>query len=362
MSFTIARPSKDASIVSRMGIKKILLVGSDSPWAIEPIYQKYLRELGVETALFAARSIFFDYYYASLFNKLIFRSGLSTIYQKINQQLLQETDQFRPQVIWVFKGMEIMPGSLVTLRKKGYRLVNYNPDNPFLFSGKGSGNKNITESLNLYDLHFSYNAEIMEQLQAIENTRASYLPFGYDLTDEMLQHSRMQPEIIRCCFLGNPDPIRATLIRQLAEAGIEIDVYGNNWNTFVSHPAVKTFPAVYKDDFWKTLFKYRVQLNIMRVHNLQSHNMRTFEVPGVGGIQLAPDTPEHRAFFVPDQEIFLYRDIQECCVKAKELLSLNAEDAAAIRERALQRCIRSGYSYRNRAEQALLNMNNLVDG
>ena len=42
----------------------------------------------------------------------------------------------------------------------------------------------------------------------------------------------------------------------------------------------------------------------MRIHNPDSHNMRSFEVPGVGGIMVAPDTKEHRIFFEVGKEIF----------------------------------------------------------
>ena len=54
---------------------------------------------------------------------------------------------------------------------------------------------------------------------------------------------------------------------------------------------------VESSDFWKVLRKYRVQLNLMRPHNLDSHNMRSIEVPAVGGIGLFPDTPDHERFF-----------------------------------------------------------------
>ena len=91
-----------------------------------------------------------------------------------------------------------------------------------------------------------------------------------------------------------------------------------------------------------------MQINMMRPHNPQSHNMRTFEAPGVGGILLGPDNPDHRSFFEIDKEVFLYKDIDECIAKIKYLLALPVEEANKIRSAARKRSIESGYTYKER--------------
>src|SRR4030095_14195802 len=119
-------------------IKRILIVGSDEKWSLERIYIKHLNELGVETSHYPAQSIFYKYYYKNVVNKLVFKSGFSEIFNKISAGLLEHCKRFKPDLIWFFKGMEIDPDSLKKLRDQGYFLVNYNPDNPFYFSGTGS--------------------------------------------------------------------------------------------------------------------------------------------------------------------------------------------------------------------------------
>ena len=117
---------------------KLLIVGSDKVYAIENFYVKYLRELGVEVSHFSAQSIFYDYYKKHIFNKLVYRSGLSGIIKQINDRFKTAVEQFKPDIIWVFKGMEILPGSLEWAKAKSIFLVNYNGDSPFIFSGMGS--------------------------------------------------------------------------------------------------------------------------------------------------------------------------------------------------------------------------------
>jgi len=330
-----------------------MIVGSDRIDAIENFYVKYLRQEGVDLSFLPAHTWFHDYYYKGLFNKLAFRAGISGIYYRINREFRKMVMGYRPSVIWVFKGMEIFPSSLRWAKAKGIRLVNYNPDNPFLFTGRGSGNRNVTRSIDLYDLHFTYNLEIKQRLEDQLHAKTFFLPFGFDVDENLYERCAAQDEVNKCCFLGNPDEQRAGIIRALAEKGIFLDVYGVNWSRWLDHPNIQTFSPAYGDEMWMVLRKYRVQLNLMRVHNLDSHNMRTFEVPGIGGIMLAPDTKEHRMLFTEGKEIFLFKDIDECADKVRGLLRLPAAAADEIRSRAREHSIAAGYGYKERAKQAM---------
>jgi spore maturation protein CgeB len=341
---------------------KILVIGSDKVYAIENLYVKYLAEMGEEVSLFPAQAIFYDYYGSSIVNKLMYRLGLSDILRQINAQLMEKIRTMAPDVIWVFKGMEIFPETLRQVRELGIKLVNYNPDNPFVFSGKGSGNKNVTGSIGLFDLHFTYNNSVKRRLEQEFDKSVGYLPFGFDISEADYNGVQKQQEVMKLCFLGNPDQARVSFIRQMADAGIQIDVYGNGWKKLLSHQNIRAFDPVYGIDLWKVLYKYRVQLNLMRLHNPDSHNMRTFEVPGIGGIMLAPLTEEHGLFFSADKEAFFYRNLEEAVEKAKLLISMSTADAGRIRAAARNRSISSGYSYRDRTGFACKEMRRLLNG
>lgn len=331
---------------------KLLIIGSDKVFSIENFYYKYLIELGVDTKRFTAQAIFYDYYFSgNILRKIIFKLGLSSIHKKINNQFKEIVDDFKPDIIWVFKGMEITPESLKWAKSKGIKLINYNPDNPFIFTGKGSGNANVTDSIGLYDFHFTYNLEIQKQLQQQYNAKTDFLPFAFDVSKELFDECSKEDEIVKACFLGNPDKIRSAFLEQLASKGIEIDVFGNDWDKFVTHKNITTHMPVYSNEQWKTLRKYRVQINLMRIHNEDSHNMRTFEVPGIGGLQVAPNTKEHQLFFEEGKEIFLYKDIDECVTKINYLLSLSKEQANEFRTLSNNAAINKKYSYKDRTFQ-----------
>lgn len=337
---------------------RVLIAGSDEVWSLEKYYIRYLKEAGVETGTIPVQSMFYSYYNRRLIHKVLFKLGLSGIGSVIERKVRAMVEEQRPDILWVFKGMELSPELLSGIKGKGVRLVNYNPDNPFLFSGKGSGNKKVTDSIGLYDLHFSYDRSICQRIGQEYGIPCRILPFGFELSEKLYSDCREQEETVKLCFLGNPDEARAAFIRRLAD-DFRVDVYGKGWGNFVKHENITTYPPVYGEAFWKTLYRYRVQLNLMRAHNPQSHNMRTFEVPGAGGIGLFPRTPDHAAFFEEGKEVFLYGDILECKEKVAYLLKRTPGEAAEIRLAARRRSISSGYTYRDRALQALAEMKKL---
>lgn len=330
---------------------KVLIVGADDGFAIENYYAKYLAAEGWEVKRFAAQQIFRQYYNRHILHKVLFKAGLSKIYKTINKQLVSVTEDFKPDIIWIFKGMEIFPETLQWLKQKNIFLVNYNPDNPFVFTGKGSGNSNVTRSIHLYDLHFTYNQEIFSQLEKINPGHVNYLPFGFELNDNDYELCKSEPEIIKACFVGNPDAKRGAFINALGNKGVEVDVYGNNWSSFIDSPKISIHPEVRGLDFWKTLRRYRVQLNLVRIHSEDSHNMRTFEVPGVGGIMLAKDTTEHRTYFEDKSEAWFYQDVDSCMKAIDQIIHLDSSSAADARKRARERSLASGYRYKDRAKQ-----------
>jgi spore maturation protein CgeB len=313
---------------------KILIIGSNYNWSIERIYKRELLRLGYEVRLLPVQNWFYDFYYKSILHKIIVRIGLIPLEKKIQKRILSELDNETYDLIWVFKGMEINFHTLVKLKKITKRIINFNPDNPFIFSGKGSGNKNVTNCISLYDEHFTYDHLVKKKIELEYKVNCTLVPFGID--PEIIPFEQIQPikEIDAICFLGNPDSYRVDIIKKILENGLSIHVYGNGWSKFLRHPNLTIRDAVYNLEFYQILRLYKVQLNIMRVHNLDSHNMRSIEIPGCGGIMLAPKTKDHEEFFTEGKEVFFYTSIHELVLKANLIFQLSDKEISQIRESA----------------------------
>jgi spore maturation protein CgeB len=343
---------------------KILIVGNNKPWSIERYFMKYLKELGANVYFYGSGDIVYNFHSSSILNKILFHSKIVTKYAKVNRGLLNSAREIDPDIIWIFKGMEIFPDTLQNLKDQGFILANFNPDHPFIIPNKGSGNKNVSKGVPFYDVHFCYQFDLKKQIKDTYNIPTVFLPFAYESEDVNYINQSEIKEIKRICFQGNPDEYRAIIIKDIASAGLPIDVYGRQWHRFLGNKSsnINCFPIADRKLFWKLNQQYRVQLNLFRKYNYGSHNMRTFEIPVVGGIQLTPYSNEQAALFHESKEIFFFANNSEMIEKCRMLLNMTNSEADIIRAAARSRSLKEPYSFKDRAQLIYETFKSLTNG
>jgi hypothetical protein len=60
----------------------------------------------------------------------------------------------------------------------------YNLNYSFVFSGMGSVNRNVTQSIPLYDLNLCYHLDVKKTLESKCHLKTVVLPFGFDLNPD----------------------------------------------------------------------------------------------------------------------------------------------------------------------------------
>ena len=333
---------------------KILMTDSKNERLLAHYYAAHLRsmkDIDVGSLYYTDE---FDNYYRSIWNKAVYRIFPKWILDKINKGIIRSVEQFKPDLIWIIKGMEIYPETIQYAKKRGIKLVNYNPDHPFVFLSAGSGNDYVKNSIPLYDLHLSYSHQILRDLKQTHNISGKWLPFGYEISPETYESATHERENKRVAFTGMADETRKRVVDLIINEGIQVDLIGPGWKKFYKPSSlINVFDGVYTNSFWNVLYKYRVQINIFRPQNINSHNMRSFEIPGVGGFMLAPYSAEHVEFFEPGKEAFFYKTDAELIEWANYILGLSDQEAGQIRVNARKRSESGGYSYSGRTVKAL---------
>ena len=328
---------------------KIIIAGNFSADAsIERYYYKYLSNYA-DVEYIDTSTDFNAEIKKSLVKKILRRFDIKCVYNHINKKIRSQIQDKEADVFLVFKGINIFSETLQKIKGKGIYLVNYNPDHPFDFAGRGSGNKNITKSFNLYDLHISYSPVIIDLIKRRSDIKTAYLPFGFELSDKIYQETLKYPEINKVCFIGSADKNRKDLIKYLLNTGISVDVFGNGWKNRIKHDLLTAKDPVFNADFWINTRRYKVQLNIFRDHNIGSHNMRNYEVPGIGGILVTPYSDEQANCFNDGTEVVFFRDNKDCAHKISDILSWDQNKVAEFRDNARLRSITSKYTYKDRA-------------
>lgn len=342
---------------------KILIVGSNKPWATERHFVGYLQQLGAEVYLYSAPDIVFDNHSRNLMYKILFKTKIWTGYKEVNDGLLEVALALKPDIIWIWKGMEIYPQTLKALKNQGLKLANFNPDHPFIITSAGSGNKNVTDSVGLYDLHFCYHRKLIMEIEKRFKISTVFLPFAYDENDISYLEPSKITEVKKICFQGNPDSYRVGIIETLAQKGYEVDVYGHDWQKtrLAGKKNISLFPIASRPDFWRKNQEYRIQLNLFRQYNQGSHNMRTFEIPAVGGIELSEFSEEQAEFFKDGEEIFLFRGSNDLLGKVEFILNLPESRIQIIRRNARTRSLESNYSFKDRASTVFEIFKKIID-
>lgn len=333
---------------------KILLLGSFNRGALENYYVKglitkatFLEQLDITGAYYSKLS-------GSIVNKVINKAAPAFFFKSINDKLLEFIDKKQYEVILVFKGLTLFPQTIAALKRNTRLLCCYNPDHPFKFFSEGSGNKNILESIPFYDLYFSYARRIADDLNAQYKIPSYTIPFGYDASP-FTQENLESPFKNKWLMIGAYDKHRAMFLQDLGESNTAI--YGDtkwlnrNKNTVIGKKYYKGH-SLYGQDYKMAIHDSDGVFNLLRRQNIEegSHNMRTFEVPGYGGVLIANRT-EEQMFFFEDGKEAVYFDTMDELKDKLGYLHKHPEKIKEIKSAALQRCKRSDYTYMHRSSQ-----------
>lgn len=328
--------------------KKILIIGSKRDGSLELSYRTAFALIGIRAVdhidpeeklrmLIRNRAI-------SRFIKPLFY----TLAGKTLNDHLQSNNRY--DVVIVFKGGLLTPTTLSRAKKLSAKSVwiNINPDDPFNFTNSGSTNRNIVNSIPLFNIYATWSKRLIEPLRTHGCDNVCFLPFGYnpdwhypvDTHDERLKDT--------ISFVGCWDKNREQILTSLAD--FPLAIYGDFWDRISSRSPLRRFIHpynIYGDKLRSVISSSRASLNILRPQNYGAHNMRTFEIPAMGGLMITTRSEEQEAYFPSGRASLSYTNIDELREMVKRVLS-DEDFAEAVKRNAY--ALRAGNSYRDRAE------------
>ncbi len=343
-----------------MVIKNLLILGAGDPGALENFFRAGLEKCGVKVETY----IIADQYYAalkkSIFNKVLNKLSPDFFYRDINDKLIFFLAKKKFDVILVFKGMELFPATVEKLKDHAILLANYNADHPFVFYKPGSGNNHVLNSIAYYDVYFSYTKSIVSQLKNNFNKQSYCVPFGYNNNLAVTAPAGISlgvEYVNRFLFVGAFDSERQRYLDELHSS--MLDIYGDSkWKSrnLLHQYLQKAYrnKLLYGLDYINAVKSSLGMINLLRKQNLEedSHNMRTFEVPGYGGLLLSQRTSEQMEFFEEDKEAVFFNTIDELRDKMR-YLSRNHSVVSSIKQAAEKKSILAKYNYDERSKLLL---------
>ena len=303
----------------------------------------------------------YDYYSnkSNFIDKIFAKLGLPIDRTNFNNRVYDACVKNSPDIIFVVKGNALKPRVVKKIRKKfpHTKLVNWTLDDMF---AKHNRSMYYTMSIKYYDLVVttkSYNCDNNELpslgVKNILFKDNSFLPLLHKpcyLCDE----ASYSHDVI---FIGSAELDRLKLMNAMALSGIVINIYGVGWerktfarymhkNLIIHHQELRG------DSYSDALSCSKISLCFLRKVNRDLQTARTVEIPACGGFMLAERTDEHQKMFLEGVEAEYFEGIDELIEKTKYFME-NENERVVIALNGRERCLKSNYSFENRAKEIL---------
>jgi hypothetical protein len=228
------------------------------------------------------------------------RALTSAVRFPIELRLVAELTRLAPDVVMFIKADNVHPTFYPLIRRvTGAPLVVFHPDDPFnqgSFIARGPSHPRAIGQAKAADLSITWSDRIIERLAAVGVKRQRYLPFSCDPTLHpvpSVSDEERRALGAQVTFIGNWDAERERWMTAVAAAceadGVELALWGLVYWRRAADPRVRRAwrgRALLGSEMSKAVAASDINLNILRAQNKDATNMRTFEIPCVGGFML----------------------------------------------------------------------------
>jgi spore maturation protein CgeB len=271
--------------------------------------------------------------------------------RKANRQLVLQAYEFRPEVVAVFGSSPISAGALAQLKASmDVSLVNVWPD-PLV-----NLENHIVGGLRVIDLVATYSKSTVEVFEKLGAKRAAWVPLAADLTVQPVSDctpAERQIYAADITFVGGWRPEREQVLTRLA--GFDLKIWGPDWGRRCKGNVTITRAwqrrTIRGAEFAKAVHCSKVNLNLIDSSSSQGANMRFFEIPAAGGLQVSSSCPEMEAEFRHNEHTIYYRTVGEL---PSLIVSLKTNDELRTRVAAAgYALVIEKHTYKQRAETIL---------
>jgi len=208
----------------------------------------------------------------------------------------------------IMKGPYITSSHIRSLRDNySCPVLCWNADDPFdkALSNSGAG---IPAAISSYDMYITWTDVIARKLRR-QGAHSLVVPFGWDnfaFFPDAASRDLADEVRGRATFVGTWTRERETWLKSISD--FEPIVFGNGWPR---NGKLDIRPSASGSSL-RTIFTCSgVSLNFLRPQNRESHNMRSFEILGCGGWEVATRSPEHEFYATRYPSLRLFSSVAE---------------------------------------------------
>lgn len=277
----------------------------------------------------------------------------------INIRLLKQIKSQKYDKVFIPKGNFIFPSTLRKI-KHSYpqiKLIHWSHDDMTTWHNKSLY---FHFGLKYYDLVVSTKSYNLDKLKHQGANKLLYTTKVYSEKYHKpcnnCQDVNKKHEVL---FIGHSEKERFKSMLYLAENGIKVNIYGPGWDKKEFKNTNKNLiihnQQLIGNEYAQSISCSKISLCFLRKLNKDLHTSRSIEIPACKGFMIAERTTEHKELFEENKEAVYFDNDEELLEKVKYYLNHN-EKRKEIAENGYQRCLSSGYEYK----QMLLKIINAI--
>lgn len=346
---------------------KVMIVGDwHSQIHEEAIYRSMLDQ-GIDVIKFS----WHQYFYSDTKNKHI--TILSRIQRKllfgnivnsINFDLIKAVVKNCPQYILIYRGTHIYADTIKKIKKINHKIkiISYNNDDPFSKKYPWWFWRHYKNSIILDDLSLFYRPiNLLESKKYGVKKSEIFYPWFVPKLNFPLSNALSEYEC-DIVFVGHyENDERLSYLESISALGYKLKIYGpeKEWNKVIkkSKELKKYYPirSVYGDDYNKAIGSAKIALCFFSKLNRDVYTRRCFEIPAAKVLLVASYTEELKDLYEENREIILFKNLNELCIKIKNLLK-NPILLESIANEGYNRAWKSGYDINSRTKVLIKKM------
>ncbi len=332
--------------------RRIMLVGHFGIGTLAQSYKVSFEEVGCEVSCFDVNSSVEKHCrFGALGRKFNLYAPVGAWIRKANREMVVRARELTPQVVVVVGNCPATTGALAQIKASlEVTLVHIWPDTLLNLDSS------LIECLPLYDLECVYSQSAVELMKRLGAGRPVWTPLAGDpsihsvaecTTSEVVEYGA------EVTFIGGWRPEREALLSALTRFNLKI--WGPDWGRRCRNNSaiMKAWQgrALRGREFAKAVTSSKINLNIIDQTNYPAANMRFFEIPCAGGLQLSSPCPEMESEFKHGETTFYYRDESELSAHIRDLLN-DSELCRKVKQAAYMK-VMDKHTYIHRAKQIL---------
>lgn len=264
-----------------------------------------------------------------------------------NKKIKDAVIKNKADVVWIEKGNTILPSTLryIKTHSPDTKLMSVSEDDMYPPHNRSFY---YTRGLRWYDAVFTTKVYNLAELKTFGAKRTELfldaysekIHRPYELSEE--ERTRFSCDV---GFMGSFEGDRAERMLFLAEHGVKVAIWGNDWGPWVrKHPNLDIKNQhLFVEEYPKAICATKINLCFLRKINRDEVTSRSVEIPACGGFLLGERTKRHLEFFVEGKEAEFFDSNEEMLKKVRYYLA-HEDERKRIALAGRERCMKSGYS------------------